>query len=146
MKAKFGYTGIRVCDLDKAIEFFTKVLGMKVQGRIKAPWNKGEFANLVTGDGKHWLEINWYADDSPAAGPYSEGEQLDHLGFEVDDFPGALKQLNDAGYPTLIGPIKSGKWNVAFVKAVDGIWLDVYKIEKAPKKKSKARATKKRRR
>lgn len=95
MKAKFGYTGIRVCDLDKAVEFFTKGLGMKVQARIKAPWNKGEFVNLVTSDGKHWLEINWYADDSPAAGPYSEGEQLDHLGFEVDDVEGALKLLND---------------------------------------------------
>jgi len=30
MKFKFGYTGIRVRDLDKAIEFYTKLLGMKV--------------------------------------------------------------------------------------------------------------------
>lgn len=146
MKAKFGYTGIRVRDLNKAVEFFTKVLGMKVQARVPAPWNKGEFVNLVTGDGKHWLEINWYADDSPAAGPYSEGEQLDHLGFEVDDFEGALKQLNDAGYPTLMGPTKAGKWHFAFVKVVDDIWLDVYKIDKAPKKKPKAKTAKKRRR
>jgi lactoylglutathione lyase len=133
MKAKFGYTGIRVRDLDKAVEFFTKVLGMKVQARIKAPWNKGEFVNLVTSDGKHWLEINWYADDSPAAGPYSEGEQLDHLGFEVDNVDGALKLLNDAGYPTLIGPKKAGIWTFAFVKVVDNIWLDVYSIRKKKK-------------
>jgi len=146
MKAKFGYTGIRVRDLDKAVEFFTKVLGMKVQARIKAPWNKGEFVNLVTSDGKHWLEINWYADDSPAAGPYSEGEQLDHLGFEVDNVEGALKLLSDAGYPTLIGPKKAGIWTFAFVKVVDNIWLDVYSIRKAPKKKTEAAATRKRRR
>ena len=121
MKFKFGYTGIRVRDLDEAIKFFTKLLGMKVQARIKAPWNKGEFANLVTGDGKHWLEINWYADDSPVAGPFKEGEELDHLGFEVDDFEDALKRLNEAvyrKYPTLIGPIKAGNWNVAFAKDV----------------------------
>ena len=134
MKAKFGYTGIRVRDLDKAVDFFTKVLGMKVQARIKAPWNRGEFVNLVTSDGKHWLEINWYADDSPAAGPYSEGEQLDHLGFEVDDVGDALKLLNDAGYPTLIGPKKAGIWTFAFVKVVDNIWLDVYSIRKVKKK------------
>jgi hypothetical protein len=54
--------------------------------------------------------------------------------------------LNDAGYPTLIGPTKAGKWNFAFVRVVDGIWLDVYKIDKTPKKRSKARAAKKRRR
>jgi len=139
MKAKFGYTGIRVRDLDKAVEFFTKVLGMKVQARIKAPWNKGEFVNLVTSDGKHWLEINWYADDSPAAGPYSEGEQLDHLGFEVDNVEGALKLLNDAGYPTLIGPKKAGIWTFAFVKVVDNIWLDVYSIRKVKKKTTSKR-------
>jgi len=146
MKAKFGYTGIRVRDLEKAVDFFTKVLGMKIQARISAPWNKGEFVNLVTSDGKHWLEINWYADDSPAAGPYSEGEQLDHLGFEVDDLEGSLKKLNDAGYPTLIGPTKAGRWTFAFVKVVDNLWLDVYSIRKTPKKKTKARAYKKRRR
>ena len=144
MKFKFGYTGVRVRDLNKGIEFFTKLLGMKVQARIPAPWNKGEFANLVTGDGKHWLEINWYADDSPVAGPFKEGDELDHLGFEVDDFEGALKRLNDAQYPTLIGPIKAGNWDVAFVKGIDGIWLDIYHITPRPKKKSKPRGKKKR--
>jgi len=144
MKFKFGYTGVRVRNLDEAIRFFTKLLGMKVQARIPAPWNKGEFANLVTGDGKHWLEINWYADDSPVAGPFKEGDELDHLGFEVDDFEGALKRLNDARYPTLIGPIKAGNWDVAFVKGIDGIWLDIYHITPRPKKKSKPRGKKKR--
>lgn len=142
MKFNFGYTGIRVRDLDKAVDFFTKLLGMKVQVRISAPWHKGEFVNLVTSDGKHWLEINWYADDSSVAGPFSVGEQLDHLGFEVDDFEGALKRLNDAGYPTLIGPRKAGEWEFAFVKGVDDIWLDVYRITKKPKKKSRARKPK----
>jgi lactoylglutathione lyase len=136
MKFKFGYTGIRVRDLDGAISFFTKHLGMKLRARIKAPWNKGEFANLVSGDGKHWLELNWYADDSPVAGPFREGEELDHLGFEVDDFEGAIQKLKETGYPPLIGPTKAGRWNVAFVKGFDGIWLDVYHI--TPKKKKSA--------
>ena len=35
MRFKFGYTGIRVRDLDRAIQFFTDVLGMKLQARIK---------------------------------------------------------------------------------------------------------------
>jgi len=144
MKFKFGYTGIRVRDLDKAIEFYTKLLGMEVQARIPAPWNKGEFANLVTKDEKHWLEINWYADDSCVAGPFKEGEELDHLGFEVDDFEGVLQRLNEAGYPTQIGPIKAGNWDVAFVKGIEGIWLDIYRINRPHKKKPAARRKKKR--
>jgi len=143
MRFNFGYTGIRVRDLDKAIDFFTKLLGMKVQVRIPAPWNKGEFVNLVSSDKKHWLELNWYADNSPVAGPFSTGDQLDHLGFEVDDFEGALKRLNDAGYPTIMGPRKAGEWEFAFVKGVDDVWLDVYKITRKRKKSVVARKRKK---
>jgi lactoylglutathione lyase len=143
LKFTFSYTGIRVRDLDKAIEFFTRFLGMKVRSRIPAPWNKGEFANLVSGDARHWLEINWYAEDSPVAGPFREGEELDHLGFEVDHFEDALQRLRDAGYPPIIGPLKAGNWDIAFVKGIDGIWLDIYRIN--PKNKSKGKTRRKKR-
>ena len=37
MKAKLTYTGLRVKDLEESIEFYTKVLGMKVieRGEVK---------------------------------------------------------------------------------------------------------------
>jgi len=123
MKFEFRYTGIRVRDMDKAIKFLCGVLGMKLQNRIKAPWNKGEFANLRSKEGNPYVELNWYAEDSPAAGPYKEGDELDHLGFRVDDFEEAAKKLTDAGYPIQIGPIKSGTWTFGFFKVIDGIWL-----------------------
>jgi catechol 2,3-dioxygenase-like lactoylglutathione lyase family enzyme len=135
MRAKFSYTGIRVRDLDGAIDFFTKYLGMKLRSRVKADWSKGEFANLVSKGGKHWLEINWYSDDSPIAAHFREGEELDHLGFQVDDFEGLLKKLRNAGYPTRIEPIKMGTWEVAFVQGFENIWLDIYKIRKKVKRR-----------
>src|SRR5271157_2871213 len=98
------YSGIRVRDIDGAINFFTKVLGKTLESRVKIPKNKGEFANLTSKDGKHWLELNWNADDSPVAGPFREGEELDHLGFQVDDFDKALNLLKEAGYPVVLGP------------------------------------------
>lgn len=137
MKPKFGYIGLRVRDLDGAIEFFTKFLGMRLRSRLKAKWTKGEFANLVSKGAKHWLELNWYPDDSPIAAPFREGEELDHLGFQVDDFEGLLKQLNEAGYPTKIGPMKYGVWEVAFVQGFENMWLDIYKISKKVKKPRK---------
>lgn len=138
MRFRFGYTGIRVRDLDKAVEFFTAVLGMKVRGRVKSSENKGEFVNLVTRDEKHWLEINWYADDSPVAGPFREGEELDHLGFEVDNFDGAMQRLKEAGYSPEMGPFEGGGWKVAFFKVVEGLWLDIYHVaRKKPVSKRK---------
>lgn len=139
MKLKFGYTGIRVRDLDGAVEFFTKHLGMKLRSRVKADWSKGEFVNLISEGEKHWLELNWYADDSPLEGPFREGDELDHLGFQVDDFEGLLRKLNDAGYPTKIGPIRMGRWEVAFVQGFENIWLDIYRITPTPRKTKKRR-------
>ena len=130
---KFGYTGLRVQDLDGAIEFFTKLLGMKLKSRVKATWNKGEFANLAYEGESHYLELNWYAPDSPYYTKFVEGEQLDHLGVKVSDFDGTLKRLADAGYPVKIGPIYEGGWHIAFVRGFEGIWLDVYKVDQAEK-------------
>ena len=134
MNFRFRYSGIRVRNLDEAINFFTQVLGMKLESRVKTPSNKGEFANLTSKGGKHWLELNWYSEDSPVAGPFREGDELDHLGFQVDEFNKALMRLKEAGYPVVSGPYHAGGWSVAFVKAVDGLWLDVFKM---PMKKSR---------
>ena len=65
MKLRFSYTGIRVRDLEGAIEFFNKYLGMILRSRVKADRNKGEWASMSSRGEKHWLELNWYADDSP---------------------------------------------------------------------------------
>jgi len=137
VKLRFSYTGIRVRDLDGAIEFFRNYLGMKLRSRIKAEVSKGEFANMSSKGEKHWLELNWYSDDSPVAGPFREGEELDHLGFEVDDFERLLKKLNAGGYPTRIGPVRYGVWEVAFVQGFENIWLDIYRIHRKAKKRRK---------
>ena len=140
MKGIFRYTGIRVRDLDRAIDFFTRVLGMELEGRVKVRWTNGEFANLRSGDGKHWLELNWYAEGSPVAGPFREGEELDHLGFEVEDLHVALERLKAEGYEPRYGPFHGGGWHIAFVPVVDGLWLDVFHRDPV---KRKAKAAKK---
>lgn len=131
---KFSYTGVRVKELDKAIEFFTETLGMTLRSKVDATWNKGIFANLGYERDEHYLELNWYAPDSPYYTEFIEGEQLDHLGIEVEDFEGTLKRLSDAGYPVRIGPIYEGGWHIAFVKGFEDIWLDVYKVHPTPTK------------
>lgn len=142
MKSTFLYTGIRVRDLDAAIDFFTRVLGMKLLGRVKSGWSMGEFANLLSGDGKHWLELNWYGPDSHVEGSFREGDELDHLGFEVDDLEEALARLKEEGYVPAYPLYHGGGWHAAFVPVVDGIWLDVFHREPRPRKK-KAKSARK---
>ena len=146
MRFEFEDTGLRVRNLDPAIDFFTKVLGMKLEARVKAEWTKGEFANLRSPDGKHKLELNWYAPDSPVAGPFREGDELDHLGFAVDDFEAALRRLEAAGYRPALGPFHEGGWHIAFVPVVEGIWLDVFHVDAPRRRKRKPRKRPARRR
>jgi lactoylglutathione lyase len=123
---QFAYTGLRVRDLDKAIEFFTNILGMKLGEIVETPWNKGKFATLHYEKDKHALELSWYAKESQHYTEFEEGDQLDHLGIYAKDFDSLLEKLHEAGYPVKIGPTQMGQFKWAHVKAYEGIWLNVY--------------------
>jgi len=102
MKAKLTYTGIRVKDLEKSIEFYSKVLGMKETGRSKIEGSKGEVASLVSEDGGHQLELNYYEEGSKFNTKYSSGEALDHIAFQVEDLDKALAEAAKAGHPSVL--------------------------------------------
>ncbi|HEY4675056.1 MAG TPA: VOC family protein, partial [Candidatus Bathyarchaeia archaeon] len=65
MKPKFTYVGIRVKNLQKSIDFYTKLLGMKVVGRGKVKETRGETVAMVSQEGGFVLEINHYEKGSP---------------------------------------------------------------------------------
>jgi len=51
---------MRVTDLDRAIDFYVNVLGMRLATRIKVPETKSRLATVRSEGSDHWLEINWY--------------------------------------------------------------------------------------
>lgn len=126
MKFSFGYTAIRVRDLDRSIAFYEGVMGMTKRARFAYPETRGEAAYLTTEGSGHLLEVNWYAEDSPVAGPYREGEELDHLAFQVESLEAALAYLAKRGHPKTLGPIESQAARWAYVTDPDGIWVEVY--------------------
>ena len=125
MKSKFTYTGIRVKDLEKSIEFYTKVLEMKVTGRSKIAVAKGEIVNLASEDVGHYLELNYYSKGSKFATRYVSGEGLDHLAFQVEDLDDALGQAKKAGYPPVL-EIKTEKSRWAYVVDPNGIYIELF--------------------
>ena len=124
MKARFTYVGIRVKDLDRSIDFYEKLLGMRVTDRFKIKQTKGEIANLVSEDKRFILELNYYGKDSPHNTRYVVGEGLDHLAFEVDDLDRALEEARLAGYRTVL-EVKTKKSRWAYVKDPNGIWIEL---------------------
>ncbi len=125
MKAKLIYTGIRVKDLEKSIEFYTKVLGMKVTGRSKFEETKGETVGLVSEEGGHLLELNYYEKGSDFDTKYGVGEGLDHLAFQVDDLKKAVAEAAKAGYPVVLDmKTKSSRWT--YIQDPNGIYIELF--------------------
>jgi len=125
MKAKFTYVGIRVNDLQKSVDFYTKLLGMKVKGRGKLEQTKGETVGLESEEGGFVLELNYYERESPYCAEYVVGEGLDHLAFKVDDLDKALDEARSSGYRTVL-QIKAngGRW--AYIEDPNGIWIELF--------------------
>ena len=125
LKSKFTYVGIRVKDLQKSIDFYTKLLGMKVKGRSKMEQTKGETVGLESEERGFVLELNYYDRESSYYAEYVVGEGLDHLAFNVEDLTGTLDEARESGY-RVISEIKANGSRWAYVEDPNGIWIELF--------------------
>ncbi len=123
LKSKFMYVGIRVKDLQKSSDFYSKLLGMQVKGRSKVEQTKGETVGLES-EG-FTLELNYYEKESPYYKEYVVGEGLDHLAFNVENLDKALEEARAAGY-RVISEMKSNGSRWAYVEDPNGIWIELF--------------------
>ncbi|WP_061789319.1 lactoylglutathione lyase [Herbaspirillum rubrisubalbicans] len=125
------HTMLRVGNLDRSIDFYTQVLGMKLLRRNDYP--EGKFTLAFVGYGEESdhtvLELthNW---DTPS---YDLGSGYGHIAIEVEDAYQACEAVKAKGgiVTREAGPMKHGKTVIAFVQDPDG-----YKIEFIQKKEN----------
>ncbi len=125
MKTKLTYTGIRVKDLQKSVDFYTQLLEMKEVGRSTIEASKGEVVNLVSEDGGRSIELNYYQPGSEFHTEYIPGESLDHLAFQVEDLDKALDEAKRAGYPTTLD-MKGTTSRWAYIQDPNGIYIELF--------------------
>ncbi len=125
MANRLLHTMIRVLDLQKSIEFYTKLLGMRLLRRNDYEGGRFTLAFVGYGDESDTavLELthNW-----DQAEPYEIGSGFGHLAIGVSDIYGACDALRQAGVKITRepGPMKHGTTVIAFVEDPDG-----YKVE-----------------
>ena len=118
------HTMLRVGDLDKSLDFYTRVLGMTLLRRNDYP--EGKFTLAFVGYGPESeqavieLTYNWGVDH------YELGNAYGHIALEVEDAYAACEKIREAGGKVVreAGPMKHGNTVIAFVDDPDG-----YKIE-----------------
>ena len=121
---KILHTMLRVGNLDRSIDFYTRVLGMKLLRKKDYPDGKFTlaFVGYDTEDKAAVLELtyNWDTDK------YDLGNAYGHIAIEVDDAYKACEsvKVNGGTVTREAGPMKHGSTVIAFVQDPDG-----YKIE-----------------
>ncbi len=122
---RFLHTMLRVRDLEKSLDFYTRLLGMRLLRRKDFP--SGEFTLAFVGyddeeDGTVIeLTHNWGQEAA-----YELGSGFGHLAIAVPDIYGTCERLEAEGVsiPRPPGPMKHGGSVIAFIEDPDG-----YKIE-----------------
>jgi len=133
---KFTYTGIRVRNLRRSIEFYTTTMGMKQvqRGRMRAG---GIFVQLKSKDSQQVLELNYYPPGKKFYEEYVEGSELDHLAFWCKDVRRSYEKVLAGGATSTVEPWDEGGYTLAFVRDPDGIWIELIgkKVKLAPQKR-----------
>ena len=118
------HTMLRVGNLEKSVEFYTRVLGMRVLRTTDRPEHKYSLTFVGYGDESDStvLELTYnYGVDK-----YELGTAFGHLAIAVDDAAATCKAVQDAGFVVsrAAGPVLGGSTVIAFIVDPDG-----YKIE-----------------
>ena len=129
MKTKYLHTMIRVHDLDKTVDWFTRFLGLEETRRYENEQGKFTLVFLAP-PGQHdapiELTYNWDSDEE-----YGHGRAFGHLAYGVENIYETCQRMMDAGI-TINRPPRDGR--MAFVKTPDGISVELLQIgEPLPK-------------
>jgi lactoylglutathione lyase len=118
------HTMLRVGDLDRSIDFYTNVLGMRVLRRTDRPDQRYTLAFVGYGDERSnaVLELTY----NYGVSSYDPGTGYGHVAIAVPDASAACAAVREKGGNVTreAGPVKGGTTVIAFVQDPDG-----YKIE-----------------
>lgn len=118
------HTMLRVGELERSLDFYTRVVGMRLLRRKDYP------------DGRFTLAFIGYTDEDEGAvlelthnwdtASYDLGKGYGHVALGTDDIYGTVEAIRSAGGKVVRepGPMKHGGSVIAFVEDPDG-----YKIE-----------------
>ena len=121
---KFLHTRMRVNDMEKTLDFYTKVFGFEITRRHESP-RGSKLAFLAVPNSDEEIEITYY----PGSGSVEVQEDLMHLAFEVESMDDFKKHLDSIGYQFSDGPTQSSSGSTfAFVDAPEGYEIEI--IEK----------------
>lgn len=124
---------IRVGDLKRSIDFYTRVMGMTLLRTSENPEYQYSLAFVGYGDESTnsviELTYNWGTEK------YDHGTAFGHIAIGVDDVAKMCEDVRQAGGRVTreAGPVKGGKTIIAFVEDPDGYKIELIQNSQATK-------------
>lgn len=121
---RFLHTMLRVGDMQRSIDFYTRVMGMKLLRTTDRPEQKYSLAFVGYASNPEQAELELTYNYGVAS--YDMGGAYGHVALGVEDIYATCEQIRSKGgnITREPGPVKGGDTLIAFITDPDG-----YKIE-----------------
>ena len=109
--------------MDRSIDFYTKMLGLKLLNRHEIPQNNAEIASLRDPEGKGAiLELTFYRNQKKFIQAEYEDRLFDHLAFDIENMETTISKMRKEKITITDEPFSlSPKGHlVAFIEDPDG--------------------------
>lgn len=128
------HTMIRVANLETSIDFYTRVLGMKLLRTSENPEYRYSLAFVGYGEeasGSAVIELTWNWDTDS----YDLGTGFGHIALGMADIYRACDDIAAAGgkITRAPGPVAGGTTEIAFVQDPDGYKIELIQMKSAMK-------------
>jgi lactoylglutathione lyase len=123
----FVHASIRTSNIEKSIDFYCRLLGLKVLSRKEIKRTNAEIAFLQDPEGKGCtLELTYYKNQKKFSQPDYEERLFDHLGFVVNDLAKTIGVMKKESITITDEPFQfSPTTKIAFIEDPDGTLIEL---------------------
>ena len=124
----FVHTSIRTSNMDRSIDFYTRLMGLKLIARREIPQSNAEIAFFQDPEGKGAkLELTFYKNQRKFIQADYENRVFDHLAFEVSNMKEVMSILRKEKATITDKPFKLGPKGplIAFIEDPDGTLIEL---------------------
>ena len=127
----FSHTSIRTSNMERSIDFYVRLIGLKLVSRREIPQNSAEIAFLQDPEGKGArLELTFYRKQEKFVQADYEERVFDHIAFEVRNLEETVSRMQKEGVTITDEPFRLSPTGplIAFIEDPDGTLIEL--IEK----------------
>lgn len=124
----FVHASIRTSNMDRSIDFYTRLLGLKLVSRREIPQNNAEIAFLRDPQAKGaTLELTFYRNQKKFIQADYEDRVFDHLAFEVAGINQTIEAMRNEKVTITDEPFRLSPTGatIAFVEDPDGTLIEL---------------------